>query len=207
MVEKLEDFFTMNEKNQKDMKSHPKYHIYEDRMKKCFDYDAAVLSELKLNNKWLTFVHGDFWVNNILYHHDQNGHPNGIKILDFQLSQFNSCLYDLLYFLFNSCQKETLKKNLEEMLTTYHSSFIDTLDSMKFDTSCYSKKHFDEQLRAEACYMFDTIAISLRFITLETGEGFNPDDTMNIILKGKVSDNFMERIFVAIEAFAAQNWI
>lgn len=181
--------------------------IYEDRMKKCFDFGWERVFKPTTENEWTTFTHGDFWVNNMLFHHDELGAPDKIKFIDFQLAQYNTCLRDLPYMMFGSCDVDVLSNHFEEFLSAYHNSFIQTLNKLKFDASPYTRKKFDDRLKLEASSMLIFITMALKFFTMDVDQDADLNDMMKLGLMTEVNDTFKERIFVAIETMVTKNWI
>lgn len=78
---------------------------YRDRLKKCLKFTWDAIRDFSSESQWLTLLHGDFWVNNIMFHHDENGLVDKIKFIDFQLIQYN--------LIFSNCDVEVLDKHFD----------------------------------------------------------------------------------------------
>lgn len=204
---KMDEFNSANDRMREILCSDPRVAIYEDRIKKCFEFTWEDMLEATTNDEWSTFTHGDFWVNNILFHHDERGNPDKIKFIDFQLTQYNTCLRDLPYLMFASCDMDVLSNHLEEFLSTYHASFIQTLQKLKFDASLYTRQNFDDRLKHEANMMLVWVTMALKFFTMDVDQDADLNDMMNLGMTADVNDTFRDRIFVAIETMVKKNWI
>lgn len=206
-INKMDDFEMVNDQVREIICSDSRVDIYKDRIKKCFDFGWEVILQPAVENEWSTFTHGDFWVNNMLFHHDDRGNPDKIKFIDFQLTQYNTCLRDLPYLMFTSCNMEVLKNHLEEFLSTYYNSFVQTLQKLKFDASLYTRENFDDILKREASSMLVFVTMALKFITLDVDQDFDLNDMMKLVMMTEVNDIFRDRMLVAIETYVAKNWI
>ncbi|CAD7091898.1 unnamed protein product [Hermetia illucens] len=47
-------------------------------------------------NEFNVLLHGDLWANNIMFQHDENGHPKEVIFVDLQLSRYASPMQDLI---------------------------------------------------------------------------------------------------------------
>lgn len=180
---------------------------YEEAIKNCLVTEYADSFRPSPENIWTCITHGDCWVNNLLFHHDENGNPDDVKFIDFQLIQYNTCLRDLIYFLFTSCEKNALVSNFEELLTTYFDFFITASEKLKFDASQYTRKSFDEHLKFEARFMLAYLTLSLKFITFEVSKDFDPNDMPSLLTTKEFGKTFKDRISAVIRIFANKNWI
>lgn len=70
-----------------------------------------------------TICHRDFWMNNFMLRHDEEGNPEKIRIVDYQMTSFNTCVQDLLFLLFSSVENEVVEKNLNNFIEIYYNEF------------------------------------------------------------------------------------
>lgn len=181
---------------------------YEDRMKKEFSEGwSKVLFTKQRDNIWMTFTHGDFWINNMLFLHDEYENPIGIKFVDFQVANYNASPRDLPYFLLCSCNLEVASNHVDELLKIYYETFVDTLNKMKCDSSSYTRDSFDEQLKLEANDMFLRVVVAFVFVTTDVTEDFNYKDTAQTVEFCRSNRNFIERANVAVQNYINRNWI
>lgn len=88
---------------------------------------AANNTKVKRKSPYNTICHNDFWMNNMMLKFDEAGLPNGIRIVDFQVTHYNSAAMDVLFFLFTSVENDVLEAELDHFLRLYFDSLIDCL--------------------------------------------------------------------------------
>lgn len=100
-----------------------------DHIEKKKEYYISLLQ--KPSNSDLTVViHGDLWVNNILFSLDRNTNkPNLVKFVDFQATRIGSIATDLLHFIYTSIEPNTRKKFFDVLLKFYHDNLVGYLES------------------------------------------------------------------------------
>ncbi|XP_068984359.1 uncharacterized protein [Bombus flavifrons] len=134
-------------KSKSDLESMEEIRPYLDRVNKTIEYGLEANKNLKKPEEpWATFVHSDFWVNNMMFRHDEKGELVDMKIVDFQLSAYDYGVKDLIFFLVSSANEEILDNKLDHMFDLYYSCFIKMLKTLKVDTEKFSKQKFDEIL-------------------------------------------------------------
>lgn len=158
-------------------------------------------------NMWTTFTHGDFRVNNILFHHDGNGKPTEVKFVDFQNSSCNTGLRDLPYFLFCSCDEQVVTNNIDELLKTYYEAFVAFLVRFKIDSILYTKESFNEDFNVEARDMLLLITMGLKFMTINVANDFDIDDYFKVLVTSENSINFLNRMNAVVQNYVKRNWI
>ena len=134
-------------KSKSDLENMEEIRPYIDRVNKTIEYGLEANKNLKKPEElWATFVHSDFWVNNMMFRHDEKGELVDMKIVDFQLSTYDYGMKDLIFFLVSSANEEILDNKLDYMFDFYYSCFIKMLKTLKVDTEKFSKQKFDEIL-------------------------------------------------------------
>ena len=78
------------------------------------------LADTGSTSKYSTIIHGDFWSNNMMFHHDDDGNPVKVKLLDFQMLARGLPSRDIFYFLYVNTDKEFRKNHYEDLLRAYH---------------------------------------------------------------------------------------
>ncbi|XP_063932922.1 uncharacterized protein LOC135144775 isoform X2 [Zophobas morio] len=75
--------------------------------------------------------HSDCWNNNFMYLHQKGDLKIPLKVafLDWQMAKYMSPIMDLSYFLFSCISEEDLEE-LDDILITYHKSFINQLHEL-----------------------------------------------------------------------------
>jgi tRNA A-37 threonylcarbamoyl transferase component Bud32 len=113
-------------------------------------------------------VHGDLWMNNILFKYDSAGVPIDLKLIDLQLTRRGNIFEDLQYFIFTSTTPALRKKHLSEFLNTYYDSFMGTIEELKSPAPLnFTRGFFIDSFRS--CYLptlrYLTFAIPLQLGT------------------------------------------
>lgn len=69
---------------------------------------------------------------------DQFGAPDKLKIVDFQITQYESLMHDLIFFLLTSVETSLVEDHFYVLLSCYYSEFIKCLERTKCKTDEYS---------------------------------------------------------------------
>ncbi|XP_044755969.1 uncharacterized protein LOC123314723 [Coccinella septempunctata] len=77
-------------------------------------------------------THGDCWINNMMFKYESSEslEPLGICFLDFQLSALGSPASDLSYYLYTSCDEDTITNQFDQLLQFYYDSLASTLRNL-----------------------------------------------------------------------------
>jgi thiamine kinase-like enzyme len=77
--------------------------------------------------------HGDCWTNNFLYNYGERGGPEGIALIDWQISRYCSPVIDLVYFLFICTDRALRVKHWDELINVYHRSLREIVEQVEED--------------------------------------------------------------------------
>ncbi|KAF5308893.1 hypothetical protein FQR65_LT00593 [Abscondita terminalis] len=174
--------------------------------------DEAMRTGLKNHREFIgrepyaTISHNDFWVNNIML----KSNERKCKIVDFQLMDYDSCVNDLLFFIFTSVQEDVLNENLDYLIRFYYDELLRKLTELKCDTKLFT---FDSFMKEVDFYarnkQFYHIMVMLRLVfaikektkTIRevTMEDFSSND--------RVSPECTRRVITTILHFVKNNWI
>uniref|UniRef100_A0AAG5CUR4 CHK kinase-like domain-containing protein n=1 Tax=Anopheles atroparvus TaxID=41427 RepID=A0AAG5CUR4_ANOAO len=90
--------------------------------------------------------HGDCWTNNMMFRY-QDGSPQEIILLDWQVLRYVTPAQDLVYFIFSCTDGAFRRKHYEEMIDIYHSSLSAMLERLQHDPNeLFPRSALDEQL-------------------------------------------------------------
>lgn len=93
-------------------------------------------------------LHGDIWVNNVMFRYDENYVPVECKYIDFQFSRFAPQAMDLATFFYASATSDFRKQHLDALLDMYCKTFEEELDRHRIPHSVLPRneilKSFDE---------------------------------------------------------------
>ncbi|XP_071633954.1 uncharacterized protein [Temnothorax longispinosus] len=77
--------------------------------------------------KYDTICHGDPWVNNLLFLHDNDGRIVDLKMVDYQIIRYTSIATDILYFIYSSVRSSLIERSFESLIKIYHNEFLNEL--------------------------------------------------------------------------------
>lgn len=86
-------------------------------------YDLMCDSYERKESSFNVIIHGDCWLNNMMFKYE-NEKVAAVRLIDFQLSNYNSFVLDLFYNIFTSVKAEVITENLEKLLKTYYETFV-----------------------------------------------------------------------------------
>ncbi|XP_037922335.1 uncharacterized protein LOC119658736 isoform X2 [Hermetia illucens] len=107
---------------------------YVDRIEGMMDRMADIHKDMydPKPDEFNVILHGDLWANNIMFQHDEKGHPKDILFVDLQISRYGSPVYDLLYFIFSSTEYSIKVKEFDYMIKHYHTELVKNLKLLKY---------------------------------------------------------------------------
>lgn len=97
-------------------------------------------------------VHGDLWINNILFKHDCDGNPLDTKFLDYQISFWGTPNADLIYFLFSSVSDDVKVKHFDEIIEYYYKELRKALKLLQYSDHIPSIEELKEDLMMNKMY-------------------------------------------------------
>ncbi|KAK7872612.1 hypothetical protein R5R35_001949 [Gryllus longicercus] len=128
-------------------------------------------------------LHGDTWVNNILFKYTETGEPVDVRFVDYQITRKNSPAFDLQYFLFSSLQSDILFLHYDSFLREYYNELKDTVNKLDYGCELFTFDEFDQEMKRTSCFgLYSAISIlavvlanpndiiDLEKLTLENGE-------------------------------------
>ncbi|KAH8267233.1 hypothetical protein KR026_008598 [Drosophila bipectinata] len=101
---------------------------------------------------FVTLCHGDLWTTNLMFQHDEQGHPTNAIFIDFQFSVWNSPAIDLHYFFSTSIYENLRLEKQPELVQFYYYKLAEALKKVKYSGKIPSLFEFQQQFRARAFY-------------------------------------------------------
>lgn len=77
---------------------------------------------------YAVITHGDMWLNNTMYRHNDENIPNKATLIDFQLTRYSTPVADLMYYIFVSASTELRERHYDTYLRTYYESLSSHLE-------------------------------------------------------------------------------
>ncbi|XP_065369198.1 uncharacterized protein LOC135961600 [Calliphora vicina] len=149
------------------------------------DYNNLMSSPDKEDDLYTTIVHFDMWINNIMIKYDENNLPCQVKLIDFQMAEYESLVYDVIFFMFSSLEIKVLEHHLDELFLLYYNSFIKCLNSVGSSTKNYSFESFLEEIHKYAPIAICLCLFMIRIILADDSimpESFK-DMNMDVLCK------------------------
>lgn len=190
------------------MKEHIHLNKFSDIVQKIADRRSRNRRyQMVTNETWSTICHNDFWTNNIMFHDDENGNIDDVKIIDFQTYCFANVTVDLPYFLCGSLGDDTKLNHFDDLLDVYHEAFFSELKKLNIGTDDYSKDKLDEQLKKDAPFEFMHCAMALLFFTIETDQAKNREEIIDNIFNSKGNDLFFKKLNELFNIYVRKGWL
>nr|XP_033320834.1 uncharacterized protein LOC117217379 isoform X1 [Megalopta genalis]XP_033320835.1 uncharacterized protein LOC117217379 isoform X2 [Megalopta genalis] len=157
---------------------------------------------------WMTIIHTDFWVNNVLFHRDDKGKIDDVKFVDFQTYVYSSALRDVILYLFTSVEVDITDEQLESLLDLYYETLLKRLNQLKCDTKAFDKELFLEKLKEDAHYEFVHLLMMIKIMTMDIKESnFDYDNMHTAIIDQEDSKTFVDRLRRVVLYFCKRNWL
>ncbi|OXU26565.1 hypothetical protein TSAR_012190 [Trichomalopsis sarcophagae] len=160
---------------------------------------------------WTTIIHGDFWTNNIMFHKDELGRLDDLKIIDFQTYRFADVFVDLVYFLGTSLNEEVFSKHFDEMIDVYYMELVSVLRDLKVDLQDFERKKFDEGFKKDAGMEILRCAVALNFFNSDVDENATEEDRLELFDKlikcRSVSEQFSKKLLRVLQIYEEKGWL
>lgn len=128
----------------------------------------SVIKLLKPKQTGLNVLnHGDLWINNMLFKHNEIKEVEEVKFIDFQLLRYASPVLDVIYFMWTSAREEVRQKRMEDL---YH-SYLETLNNTLEELGCeerLTEEEFQKDLKAASDWIIVAICSFLPMMQTES---------------------------------------
>ncbi|KAJ8675792.1 hypothetical protein QAD02_011578 [Eretmocerus hayati] len=182
---------------------------YKDRIRATIDACNGWqgFTNFKVVEPWITIIHGDFWVNNIMFNW-RPGNENEVKFIDFQISRICSPLKDVIYFTCSSTSSDVLLNHLDELLDTYYEKLIESLDRLGHDSSAFTKSSFDHELQRIASHDLFYCISALKVFTLDVPKDQREEiDISELLMSHSGNSLYLDRTWHIISKYTEKGWI
>ncbi|XP_012541195.1 uncharacterized protein LOC105839430 [Monomorium pharaonis] len=118
-------------------------------------YDTMRHLFVKPKQKYDTICHGDPWMNNLLFLHDNDGKIIDLKMVDYQIIRHTSLSTDILYLIYSSVRSSLIERSFESLIKIYHNEFLNELRRLHVDEKVLAELGMDwlnTELRTYAFY-------------------------------------------------------
>ncbi|XP_063994412.1 uncharacterized protein LOC135171764 isoform X2 [Diachasmimorpha longicaudata] len=132
-----------------DITDNPELKEYHEASRQALSQSIIDNWKIPIPEPWSTITHADLWTNNIMFRNNNEGAPEDIKLVDFQLSMFASPMRDLTFFLTAGLDLDTTD-HIDELIDLYYDTLIGRLNLLGCNIEPYTRRSFDEKLREDA---------------------------------------------------------
>ena len=102
--------------------------MFDNQFDAIFSFD-----DVRDGRKPISIVHGDYWINNMMFQYDADNRPVDIKMVDWQISKLAHPSRDVVYFLYSCSTSETRKNHLDHLLSHYFTTLTSSLQLLGVD--------------------------------------------------------------------------
>lgn len=135
--------------------------------------------------------HGDFWMNNMLFKHDDEGRVVDVKFVDFQVVRYASPALDLLYFLYTSADEEA-RAQKTDLLEAYLESLNSCLESLDCDERL-TLEQLEEDMTRCGDWVIVSICNVLPIVLCDPENVLNMEDYSEDDFKeAKIDDSYLK---------------
>ncbi|GLH00633.1 Putative ecdysteroid kinase [Gryllus bimaculatus] len=143
----------------------------------CFEHIAKKLEALKdtLVDKLIelrnpvkpernVLIHGDCWINNILFKYSESNQPIEVRFVDFQMTHASSPAIDLNFFLFSSPRKEVREKRFEDLLHIYCHEFKQWTSKLDYKGTPFTLEEIREEINRTLLFGFASVITTMAVV-------------------------------------------
>lgn len=169
--------------------------------------EAYRINPVAPKEPFATIAHSDFWVNNTMLLL-KDGKPIKNKMVDFQLTEYNSPAKDFIFFMFISVQNQIIIDHFDELFQFYYDTYIDTLKKHNVDISKFSLNEFlaDMDTAAKQDTVLQCI-VMLRPIFAPKGVHLNFEIMDENTKLREPTETHKEKLYFLIRELTKRNWL
>ncbi|XP_076299449.1 uncharacterized protein LOC143218246 [Lasioglossum baleicum] len=191
------------------IKEDPEMSVHYDKCKKVIDDIGfrGFWSDIP-REPWMTIIHTDFWVNNVLFHQDSTGKIDDVKFIDFQTYTYSSALRDLQLYLFSSVNLDVTDEQLETLMDLYYETLVKRLTELKCNTKAFDNEGFWAKMKQDGPYEFIHLALMVKVLTMDVKETeFSILKMESAISEYEGNKTFVDRLRRLLLYFCKRNWL
>ncbi|GLH00635.1 Uncharacterized protein GBIM_06959 [Gryllus bimaculatus] len=137
--------------------------------------DTFVDRIINVNNPTDAFVnvliHGDCWVNNILFNYSEAGVPKDMRFVDFQIARKTSPAIELQYFLFTSLRNQVRIDHFEDLLREYCEVFATYAKKLGYTGTVFTYEDLQKEINRTLFFGLSSAMTTMAAVLAE------PEDT------------------------------
>uniref|UniRef100_A0A1I8PG57 CHK kinase-like domain-containing protein n=1 Tax=Stomoxys calcitrans TaxID=35570 RepID=A0A1I8PG57_STOCA len=148
----------------------------EEKLKTYVDnqFEAYLLKTERNPEEFHVLNHGDLWVNNIMFQHNEAGSINETYFIDYQMSRYGPPAHDLLYFLISSTHMEIKLKEFD-----YFIAFSENLKLLGYQGKIPKLRDIHISLFKHGYWAYAIITNLLTIVLCDPREDVNIDHVLS----------------------------
>lgn len=180
---------------------------YLPKIEACFSKIKTGEVYTDITKPWVTIVHGDFWVNNLMFHKNTQGKIDSVKFLDFQTYCYNSPQKDLSFYFCCSLEEYCLDYHLDELIDLYYSTFTRVLERMDCDVKCFTRSSYDKELGKQMLAELSNCALAIKYFCHKVTEEQKADkELLTSIMESAPSEAYKEKLIKVVDTYEKNGW-
>lgn len=186
---------------------------YIDLISRLLDSNGELMNLIMMNgmeqqkDHLKSIIHADCWTTNMMFGYNQSGDPETVKLLDFQISNFDAVASDVLAFTWMSANNDVLENRLEELYKFYCDTLNSTLASLNC-TERLSYQRLKKEILDRSLQVLIMIGVFLPFTQskelLDDSTLFSKDVSVDKMMKYYQGEHFFNKFPLVLELAAKE---
>lgn len=159
---------------------------------------------------YAVICHGDAWINNIMFQHNELGKPLAINLIDWQFSRYASPVTDIVINLICCTSKELRDAHFNDLLKVYHESLTDLLTQLGSDAEkLFSYNAFLGEMKKYGKYaaIVGTLLLPLLSIDIDSIPDEDTSDLRAFTMSEEAQRGFDKKMLDMMGDLAEYNYI
>lgn len=142
------------------------------------------------DSRFNVMCHGDIWANNVMFKYNKDsGKVEECLLVDFQISNYNSPMLDLLYFIYSSTRHDIKMQKVDQILHYYHAQLVANLKKLGYKQKLPTLLQFQKDFLELGLFGLTSTLGVFAIAVCPPGEDA---DLANFMKEG---DTFTQRVF------------
>ncbi|KAH8307632.1 hypothetical protein KR044_006405 [Drosophila immigrans] len=187
VLEPLQRCFLDNLKNYKDCEK------YRPKLVKVFAELKNTLPKLDKydSSEFNGLIHGDCWINNLLFKFKPNGDLDDMRFVDFQMPRYGHPSPDLFQFLITSVHINHKLKDFDYFISYYHDKLIEHLRLLEYDQPFPTLRDLHIKLYKYGIWAVISSLMALPVVLLDPNESATVENLLGDSTEGDHLKNIM----------------
>lgn len=134
------------------------------------------------------------WVCNLMYHYDENGNPDVVKMVDYQLSVWTTPALDIFNIMISSWQEDIKIKKFDYLINYYYDTLVKSLKMLKYQGNIPTLEKLHKELK-KRCFIGSAFTIEGLSISMFTSDEVDGEEYYYQLLNNKRFLKALEQVF------------